>query len=226
MGAPEVVAFLTHLARDRHVAAAMQNQALNAIVFLYHQVLGRELGEFGHIQRAQRPKRLPVVLSRDEVRLILNAIPEEFQLLARLLYGTGMRMTEAHMLRVKDVDFDRQLIVVRDGKGRKDRIVMLPAAVRESLLSQLKRIRMLWQQDRRNRVPGVWLPDALSEKYPLAGEEWGWQWLFPASGLSVDPRSGNSSPQLCPRSRNAAGNEASGPLIGNCQARHTTYVAA
>ena len=190
MGATEVAAFLTHLARDRRVSASTQNQALNAIVFLYKCVLQRELGEFGEIQPAQRPKRLPVVLSRVEVRRLLDAMSGTFGLMACLMYGTGLRVMECLQLRVKDVDFQRRSILVRDGKGRKDRIVMLPDALAATLEQNLGRAKLLWEQDRRNHVPGVWLPDALAEKYPKAGEEWAWQWVFPARGLSTDPRSG------------------------------------
>lgn len=190
MGAREVEAFLTHLARDRHVSASTQNQALNAVVFLKKAVLQRELGEFSEIQRAQRPKRLPVVLSRDEVHRLLAALPSTFRLMGRLMYGTGMRVTGCLQLRVKDVHFQRRSILIRDGKGRKDRMVMLPDSLAEPIRQHLARVKLLWEQDRRNNVPGVWLPDALSEKYPRAGEEWAWQWVFPARELSTDPRSG------------------------------------
>ncbi len=190
MGAAEVAAFLTYLARDRQVSASTQNQALNAIVFLYKAVLERDLGEFGEIQPAQRPKRLPVVLSREEVRRLLEAVSGTFGLMARLLYGTGLRLMECLQLRVKDVDFGRRSILVRDGKGRKDRIVMLPDSLVEPLQQHLLRGKLLWQQDREEKIPGVYLPDVLAEKYPRAGEEWAWQWMFPARGLSTDPRSG------------------------------------
>lgn len=190
MGAAEVRAFLTHLARDRHVAASTQNQALNALVFLYGRVLGRELGEFGAIEPARRPERLPTVLSRDEVQRLLAGLEGTFGLMARLLYGSGLRLMDCVRLRVKDVDFERGMIVVRDGKGRKDRVTPLPARVVPTLIEHLARVRLLWEQDRQNGIPGVALPDALEAKYPQAHTEWGWMWVFPAKGLSVDPRSG------------------------------------
>jgi len=190
MGATEVKNFLSHLATDRHVAASTQNQAFNALLFLYRVVLERDLGTLADTVRARRPRRLPVVLGRDEVRRLLDAMPGIFGLMARLMYGTGMRVMECLQLRVKDVDFGRHLILIRDGKGRKDRMVMLPSSLVVPLEQQLSRAKLLWQQDRQLNVPGVWLPDALAEKYPRAGEEFGWQWVFPARGLSTDPRSG------------------------------------
>jgi integron integrase len=140
--------------------------------------------------RAKRPSRLPVVLSRDEVRRLLAAMEGTVALIGQLLYGSGLRLLEGLRLRVKDVDFDRQQILVRDGKGGKDRVVMLPEKLREPLRFHLERVRILHESDRATDVPGVWLPDALSVKYPNAGKEWAWQWVFPSKSLGVDPRGG------------------------------------
>lgn len=140
--------------------------------------------------RARRPQRLPVVLSREEVQRLLDGMEGTLGLIARLLYGTGLRLMEALRLRVKDLDFDRGQIVVREGKGDKDRVVMLPSALRDGLRSHLARVRVLWESDRADGVPGVWMPGALDQKYPEAGKEWVWMWAFPSKRLAVDPRSG------------------------------------
>ena len=190
MGEAEIRDFLTHLAVDGHVAASTQNQALSAIVFLYGQVLERDLGSFGHVERAKRPERLPVVLTREEVRRILVALVGVPRLLAELLYGGGLRVSEGLRLRVKDVDFGQRHVVVRDGKGGKDRTTLLPLRLVESLRDHLSRVRLVWDADRAAGLPAVYLPDALERKYPQAGVEWGWQWVFPSGVLSVDPRSG------------------------------------
>ncbi len=190
MGAEEVREFLTHLARDRKVAPSTQNQALNALVFLYESVLKSRLGEIGAIQRAKRPRRLPVVLSPGEVTRLLDAMEGTFRLMAQLLYGTGMRLMECVRLRVKDVDFEQGQILVRDGKGRKDRVTVLPESLGEPLKRHLARLRLLFEEDRRRGAAGVFLPDALGVKSPRAGKEWAWQWVFPAKGLSTDPRGG------------------------------------
>jgi integron integrase len=190
MGAGEIEAFLTHLARDRHVAASTQNQALNALVFVYKHVLRRELDEFSALRPAKRPRHLPTVLTRDEVRRVLDGMDGTFGLMARLLYGTGMRLIECHRLRVKDVDFQTGVITVRDPKGGRDRVTMLPETLRDPLRQHLERVQRLWEQDRRDGLPGVELPGALSVKYLHAGTEWGWQWVFPARSPSRDPRSG------------------------------------
>lgn len=192
LGTTEVRAFLTHLAVERHVAASTQNQALNALVFLYSAVLGRDLGEFRDLPRAKRTPRLPVVLTRDEVRRILGAMTGPERLVADLLYGSGLRLLESLRLRVKDVDFGARHLVVRNGKGDKDRITVLPARAVEPLRDHLARVRMIFDADRAAGVGGVWLPNALAVKYPNAGVAWEWQWVFPAKGLSVDPRGGAS----------------------------------
>ncbi len=190
MGANEVGAFLTHLAVDRRVSASTQNQALNALIFLYRHVIGTDIGEIENLVRAKRPKRIPEVLSVEEVRRVLDAMTGTHQLMARLLYGTGMRLMEGVRLRVKDVDFDRGEITVRSGKGAKDRRTMMPQALKAPLEQHLWRVKLLFEEDRRNDAPGVELPEALGRKYPQAGLEWPWQWVFPARGLSRDPRSG------------------------------------
>jgi integron integrase len=190
MGEVEIRAFLTDLAVNRNVAASTQNQALNAIVFLYASVLERPLGSFGAVERAKRPERLPVVLNREEVRDILSALTGVDRLLGDLLYGAGLRVMEALRLRVMDVDFGQRHLLIRDGKGGKDRTAPLPTRAVAGLRQQLDRGRLLWERDREAGLPGVEVPFALAEKYPAAGEEWGWQWVFPSAQLSVDPRSG------------------------------------
>ena len=187
MGAVEVNGFLGHLALQAGVAASTQNQALNALVFLYGQVLGRELGELGDFERAKRPERIPVVLSREEVRALLAQLAGTQQLIGHLLYGTGMRLLEGLRLRVKDIDFARGQITVRGGKGDKDRVTMLPESLKESLRAQLHRVRELHAKDQVAGFGEVWLPGALRAKWPQAGREWAWQWVFPSAELSVDP---------------------------------------
>ena len=188
MGEAEVHAFLTHLAAERNVAVATQNQALNALVFLYGQVLHRPLGQLEEFERPARPARLPVVLTRGEAQRLLAALPEKYALIARLLYGTGMRVMEGVRLRVKDVDFGAGHIVVRDGKGFKDRVTMLPDRLRAELQAQLERARVWHGKDLAEGFGRVHLPYALARKYPNADREWCWQYVFPAEKLSVDTR--------------------------------------
>jgi integron integrase len=190
LGAGEVAAYLTHLAVERGVAASTQNQALAALLFLYRDVLGIELGRLPEATRARRPKRLPVVLSREEARRLLAHVAGSAGLVARLLYGSGLRLMEALRLRVGDLDLERREILVRAGKGDKDRRTTLAVAALPALSEQLARVRELWRRDREAGVAGVELPHALAAKYPRAGEALPWQWVFPAPGLSVDPRSG------------------------------------
>jgi integron integrase len=190
MGKNEVEAFLTHLAVERQVAASTQNQALAAILFLYRHVLDQELGWLENVVRARRPRRLPVVLSREEVARLLQAMTGTPRLVAALLYGSGLRLMEALRLRVQDVDLEYGQILIRDGKGGKDRHTVLPERLRQGLTRQLEQARGTFEQDRANGVPGVELPSALARKYPTAGLEWRWQWVFPAQSLSTDPRSG------------------------------------
>jgi integron integrase len=190
MGEAEVTAFLGALATEGNVSASTQNQALAAILFLYKQVLGIELAWLDNVPRARRPRRLPSVLTAAEARRILEQMTGTHALMARMLYGTGMRLAECLALRVKDVDLERREILIRQGKGGKDRVTMLPAALADPLREHLVRVRALHERDRQAGVPGVELPGALSRKYPSAGRQWAWQWVFPQAKLSVDPRSG------------------------------------
>lgn len=190
MGPAEVRAFLTHLAVNRSVSASTQNQALNAIVFMYREVVRRDPGEFGEFDRAKRSKRLPTVLTRDEVKRVLAHLEGTYGLMARLLYGTGMRLMECVRLRIKDVDFSRGTVTVRSGKGNKDRVTMLPESLSDGLKAHIERLRGLHAQDREANLRGVELPDAFAVKSPNAGISWPWQWVFPARDVSRDPRSG------------------------------------
>jgi integron integrase len=190
LGAEEVRAYLSHLATTRNVAASTQNQALNALVFLYDQVLHTELGSFRGFVRAKRPRRLPLVLSREEVRRLLTAMRSTNRLIASLLYGAGLRISEALRLRVKDLDFDRHQLMVRAGKGNKDRRAILPALLVPALKRQLRKAKALHDEDLEAGYGAVYLPGALARKYPGAERAWGWQYVFPAARLSRDPRSG------------------------------------
>lgn len=191
MAEPEINAFLSHLATDRQVSASTQNQALSALLFLYRAVLDKELGDFGDVIRAKKPRRLPVVLTRSEVQSVLAAIDkDDDRLILQLLYGTGMRLREGLRLRVKDLDFDYNQITVRDGKGFKDRVTMLPELVKPRLAKHLEGVRSLHQQDLAQGRGRVHVPYALARKYPSAPAEWGWQFVFPAPNFSRDPRSG------------------------------------
>jgi integron integrase len=190
MGAFEVERFLSDLATARHVAASTQNQAFNALLFLYREVLHQDMGQLGRVERAKRPERLPVVLAQGEVVRLLSGMTGTFQLMAKLLYGTGMRLMECVRLRVKDVDFAQNHIIVRDGKGFKDRMTVLPESIRAALTEHLRRVKLLHEQDLASGNGRVYLPYALSRKYPSADREWGWQYVFPAAGVSRDPRSG------------------------------------
>jgi integron integrase len=183
-----VAAYLEHLAVRRKVSAATQNQALNALVFLYDRVLERPLGDIGGFARARTGRRLPTVLSRSEVRGLLERMEGASRLMAALLYGTGMRLMECVRLRVMDVDFGYGQIRVRHGKGGKDRVVPLPEPLVPLLREHLEEVRGRFEADRAAGHGGVYLPEALARKYPNAPREWGWQWVFPASRLSADPR--------------------------------------
>lgn len=190
LGGEEVEAFLTRLATEGKVAASTQNQALAALLFLYKEVLGQDLPWMGAVVRAKQPRRIPVVLSREEVVRLLAMLDGQAWVMAALLYGTGMRLMECVRLRVKDVDFERQEIVVRSGKGGKDRHVPLPLRLREPLQQAVSRVRVLHAQDLQAGLAGVWLPNALERKYPNAGRELGWQYVFAAPTPSLDPRAG------------------------------------
>ncbi len=192
MGAAEVESFLTHLAVDGKVAASTQNQAKSALLFLYKEVLESELPWLDNVEQAKAPKRLPVVLTRAEVQALLTRLEGTHWLMASLLYGAGLRLMECLRLRVKDVDFARKEILVRDGKGFKDRVTMLPVALVEPLRAHLERVRELHRQDIADGFGAVYLPYALERKYPNAGREWIWQYIFPSAKRSVDPRSGET----------------------------------
>ena len=186
MAEAEIAQFLSSLASDSHVSASTQNQALNALLFLYHEVLGKEIGYIAGIVRAKRPNRLPVVLTRQEVKTVLSLLCGTDWIMATLLYGAGLRLMECMRLRVKDIDFSNNPITVRSGKGDKDRPTILPASVKESLLKHLEWVRARYKSDLESGFDGVSLPYALQRKYPNAAREWGWQWVFPASRLYVD----------------------------------------
>lgn len=190
MGAPEMEAFLTDLAVTGKVAAATQNQALSALLFLYREVLQIELPWLENVVRAKPSKRLPVVLTPAEVRAVLGGMEGTYALMGRLLYGTGMRLMECARLRVKDIDFGRAEILIREGKGNKDRVTMLPAALGTPLTEHLARRRQIHEQDLAAGNGEVWLPDALARKYPNAAAQWGWQYVFCSGSMSTDPRSG------------------------------------
>lgn len=192
MGAVEVEAFLTHLAVEGNVAASTQNQARSALLFLYKAVLGSELPWLNNVEQAKKPRRLPVVLTEDEVRAVLASLDGVHWLVAALLYGAGLRLMEALRLRVQDVDFKRREILVRNGKGFKDRVTMLPARVAGRLQSHLVAVRLLHEKDLAEGLGEVHLPYALDRKYPNAGRSWGWQYVFPSGNRSVDPRTGKT----------------------------------
>lgn len=189
MGADEVTRFLTDLAVRGNVAAATQNQALNAILFLYRAVLKIDLPWMDGIERAKKPSRLPVVFTRAEVKRVLAQLDGTTWLMASLIYGSGMRLMECVRLRVKDVEYHYSQIIIRDAKGQKDRVTMLPQSLVESLRDHLARVKERHEQDLREGHGRVYLPNALDRKYPNANREWGWQYVFPARTLSIDPRS-------------------------------------
>ena len=191
MGADEVTAFLSYLAVQRNVAASTQNHALNALLFLYRDVLKITLPWLNDVQRAKTPQRLPVVLTRDEVRALLAQLEGTAWLMTALTYGAGLRLLECLRLRVKDVEFHYRQLVVRDAKGQKDRITILPLNLIEPLRGHLVRVRSQHESDLRAGFGRVHLPFALAAKYPAADREWGWQYVFPASRRSIDPRSGS-----------------------------------
>ncbi|MFA7270069.1 MAG: integron integrase [Sterolibacterium sp.] len=191
LGKVEVEAFLTSLAVDRNVSAATQNQALSALLFLYREVLEAELPWLDDVTRAKKPARLPTVLSRAEVAVLLERVGDaQMQLIVRLLYGSGLRLLEGLRLRVKDVDLSRCEILVRDGKGGKDRVTMVPGQLVAALQAQIAHAKAVHEADLAAGRGEVWLPDALAVKYPKAARTFGWQYMFPAAGLSVDPRAG------------------------------------
>ena len=186
MAETEIARFLSSLATERHVSASTQNQALNALLFLYREILKKDIGYVDGVVRAKRPHRLPIVLTRQEVRSILGCLNGSDWLMAMLLYGAGLRLMECLRLRVKDIDFTSNQIVVRAGKGDKDRHTMLPAAVKEPLAKHLDLIKRQHQRDLERGLGRVALPNALERKCPNAGKEWGWQWVFPATSHYTD----------------------------------------
>lgn len=190
MGVAEIEAFLTHLAKDEHVSASTQNQALNALLFLYRNVLQIDIPVPLHALRAKRSEHLPTVLSKDEVARVLAGMHGLHQLMGKLLYGCGLRLMECLRLRVKDIDFEQSQIIVREGKGEKDRATMLPASLIQPLKNQITFVKNQHERDLAQGYGSVELPFALARKYPTADKEVGWQYLFPSERLSTDPRSG------------------------------------
>lgn len=192
LGANEVEQFLTYLAVEGKVAASTQNQAKSALLFLYKEVLGEALPWLDDIEQAKVPKRLPVVLSKEEVQAILRQLNGTHHLIVSLLYGTGMRILESLRLRVKDIDFSRKEILIRDGKGYKDRVTMLPVSLLLPLKQHLEKVKALHDEDLAKGYGAVYMPQALGKKYPNAARDWAWQYVFPSAKLSVDPRSGET----------------------------------
>ncbi len=190
MAESEIAAFLSNLATDRHVSASAQNQAFNAILFLYDNVLGKKIALIGGVVRAKRPHRVPVVLTQDEIKRITDCMNGVPRLMALMLYGAGLRLIECCRLRVKDIDFAQNEITVRSGKGNKDRHTPLPTTVRESLSRHLRLVKSQHEADIKAGTGRVALPYALERKYPNAGKEWGWQWVFPATSQFVDRLTG------------------------------------
>lgn len=188
MGSKEINEFLSHLASSCNVASSTQNQALCSIIFLYKTVLHKDPGELGDVIWAKKPKKLPVVLTQEEVKTLLTELEGEKLIMANLLYGAGLRLMECIRLRVKDVDFSYRQVVVRDGKGEKDRVTVLPVRVIEPLQKHLVQVKTLHEQDLREGFGKVYLPHALERKYPHADREWGWQYVFPSQKRSIDPR--------------------------------------
>ena len=197
MGRAEVEAFLTHLAVEGNVAASTQNQAFSALLFLYREVLKVEFDAPLDSIRAKKPARLPVVLTRAEARQVIEGMSGIYQLMAKLLYGSGLRLMECVRLRVKDVDFARREITVRDAKGGHERVTMLPESLIAPLQEHLKRVKLLHEQDMAAGFGQVYLPYALDRKYPNASREWGWQYVFPSDRLSTDPRTGLKRRHTC-----------------------------
>ena len=190
MGASEMNEFLTHLAKKERVAASTQNQALSAILFLYRDVLGKRIDGKISVIRAKTPQRLPTVFTKDEVKRVLSFLDGTPRLMASLLYGSGLRLMESIRLRVKDVDLEAGQLIVRDGKGAKDRATMLPLSLVQPLQQQLERAEVIHEKDLKDGFGRVYLPHALDRKYPNAAREWMWQYVFPAKKRSIDPRSG------------------------------------
>jgi len=189
MGEPEIRQFISHLAVKEQISASTQTVALSALLFLYRDVLKQELRYIANIERARKPKRIPLVFTHGEVRVVLENVKGTHWLVAGLLYGSGLRLMECLRLRVKDMDFTYGQITVRDGKGEKDRVTMLPAKLRQPLMLHLQKVKLLHEEDIASGYGEVFLPYALARKYPNAAKQWGWQYVFPAAQRSLDPRS-------------------------------------
>lgn len=190
MAEPEINAFLTHLAVKLRVSASTQNQALSALLFLYRHVLGQQIGDLGEVIRARKPKRLPVVMTRAEVKAVLGCLRGDKWLVASLMYGAGLRLMECLRLRVQDIDFSRNEITVRDGKGGKDRITMLPESLKMPLSDHLRRVKAIHKKDRDSGWGRVQMPKALDRKYPNAPIDWRWQWVFPQETRWANTKTG------------------------------------
>jgi integron integrase len=189
LGGRDLQDFLSHLAVEKKVSSSTQNQALNAIVFLYRYVLDKNIDQELSAVRAKQRRHLPVVLTIKEIHCIFNQLSGISKLMAMVIYGGGLRLQECLQMRIKDIDIEQNILIVRSGKGDKDRRTVLPEALKDDLIKHLSEIRSVYDQDRREGIAGVWLPGALEKKYPNAGKEWGWFWLFPSKSLSIDPRS-------------------------------------
>ena len=190
MGKYEIEVFLSYLAKDLNVSSSTQNQAFNALLFLYNQVLNKPLDDKINAIRAKRARRLPTVMTNEETQAVINALSGTQQIMAKLLYGSGLRLMECIRLRVKDIDFAMNQTVVRDGKGKVDRVTILPQSLKPDLLVHLERVKALHENDLHNGFGNVYLPYALARKYPNSRREWSWQYVFPSKSLSKDPRSG------------------------------------
>ncbi len=184
----DVQDFLTHLAVEKKTSPSTQNQALNAILFVFRHVLKKDISGYIDAIRARQKRRLPVVLTKREVKQVFDKMSGEQRLMAMLIYGCGLRVSECIRLRIKDIDLEQGVVIVRSGKGDKDRITVLPESLKDDLITHIEKVRKVYEEDRQNNISGVFLPNALERKYPNAGKEWGWFWLFPSKSLSVDPR--------------------------------------
>ncbi|MFC1579614.1 integron integrase [Thermodesulfobacteriota bacterium] len=188
LGCTDVKNFMTHLALDRSVAISTQNQAFNAILFLFRHVLDKQIDEIGEAVRAKKKPRLPTVLTKSEVGRLFNQLSGVYLLMAKIIYGCGLRLRECLHLRIKDIDFERGTVIVRGGKGDKDRETVLPERLKIVLREHIDSVRLVYEKDRKNEIPGVMLPGALERKFKSAGKDWLWFWVFPSQTLSVDPR--------------------------------------
>jgi len=188
LGPDNVSAFLSRLAVEQKLSAATQNQGFNALLFLFRMVLNKDIGDLSAVVRSRVKQHIPTVLSKEETGRLLGLIDKEYSIMARLMYGCGLRLMECLRLRVKDLDLDRGTVTVRSGKGDKDRVTVLPASLASALTEHVRAVRRIFDRDRAEKVAGVSMPDALDRKYPGASTEWQWFWVFPSKVLSVDPR--------------------------------------